>query len=176
MVVTHSRCRKKAGHRSWAAAGQPVAGIHNGDTMSATTRSRVMASIKGQDTTPEKIFAELIREHGVPFKRHAGELPGRPDFVFWKERLIVFVDGDFWHGWRFPLWRHKLSEAWAAKISSNRERDLRNFRRLRASGWTVMRFWEHQLEHSPARCNQRFIEALEKARQVRTPTRIVATV
>ena len=118
---------------------------HKGDIMSPEKRSAVMARIKGKDTGPERKLAATFAELGFSWESHARDLPGRPDFVFRQKRIAVFVDGDFWHGWRFPRWRHKLSEKWAAKIEANRRRDNRNHRRLRRMGWKVVRLWEHQL-------------------------------
>src|ERR1051326_2230462 len=92
---------RKAGHRSWAARGGKIAGSHRGDTMSPETRSRVMAKIRGKDTGPEKLLAERISACGITCERHCIELPGRPDFVFRNSKVVVFVDGDFWHGYRF---------------------------------------------------------------------------
>jgi DNA mismatch endonuclease (patch repair protein) len=128
--------------------------------MSAEKRSAVMAKIKGRDTGPERIVAGLLRDAGLTFENHARDLPGRPDFVFRDRRVAVFVDGDFWHGWRFPVWRDKLSEAWEAKIEATRLRDIRNFRRLRRSGWRVVRIWEHQLLRDPAGSLARVTKAL----------------
>ena len=64
--------------------------------------------------------------------------------------MAVFIDGDFWHGFRFEAWRDKLSEKWEAKIEANRKRDERNFRRLRREGWKVLRLWEHQVQRDIA--------------------------
>jgi DNA mismatch endonuclease (patch repair protein) len=88
----------------------------------------------------------------VEYETHVGDLPGRPDFVLRKHSLCVFVDGDFWHGWRFNTWRLKLSEHWEEKISNNRLRDARNHRRLRRMGWRVLRLWEHQVTRTPEKC------------------------
>ena len=66
--------------------------------------------------------------------------------MFTKARVVVFVDGDFWHGWRYPQWKHKLSDYWRAKIERNRARDRRNFQRLRRQGWIVLRLWGHDVE------------------------------
>lgn len=104
-----------------------------------------MARIKGKNTKPELAIAAVLDGLGLSWESHASDLPGRPDFVFRDERLALFVDGDFWHGWRFPLWQDKLSEAWEAKIAANRARDARNFRKLRRMGWRVVRIWEHQI-------------------------------
>lgn len=125
---------------------------HKGDIMSPETRSAVMARIKGKDTGPERTMAAAFASRGLVWESHVKELPGKPDFVFRDARLIVFVDGDFWHGWRFPQWKDKLSEKWEAKIETTRRRDARNHRRLRRMGWKVIRIWEHQLKRSPEEC------------------------
>lgn len=134
--------------------------LHRGDIMSAAKRSALMARIRGRDTGPERRLAGELRKCGYRFQTHARELPGRPDFVFRRAKVAVFVDGDFWHGWRFPAWRLKLSEHWEAKIDANRKRDARNHARLRRAGWSVVRIWEHQLERAPEACVRRVLEAV----------------
>lgn len=154
--------RRKAGHRSWAARGAPIPGKHHGDIMSPETRSRVMARIRGKNTGPEStVFAEL-RRRKTHYAKHVKNLPGRPDVVFQRARLVVFIDGDFWHGWRFPLWQHKLSAKWRNKITATRARDRRNFAKLRLLGWRVMRVWEHQVESSPHECVDRILAVREE--------------
>ena len=111
-----------------------------------------MSRIKGRDTGPERAMAESFSSRELTWESHVRELPGRPDFVFRDDRVAVFVDGDFWHGWRFPQWRDKLSDKWEAKIDATRRRDARNRQRLRRMGWKVVRIWEHQIERSPDRC------------------------
>jgi DNA mismatch endonuclease (patch repair protein) len=155
--MNKSRTRKKAGHRSWAARNAPVAGEHRGDIMSADTRSQVMSRIKGKDTSPERTICSKLQKHGVYFAKHVKDLPGRPDIVFRRARLVVFIDGDFWHGWRFPLWKHKLSQKWREKIATTRERDRRNFGKLRRMGWKVIRIWEHEIENHPEQCIVRIL-------------------
>lgn len=118
---------------------------HRGDIMSREKRSIVMSRIKGKDTGPERLVAAAMRRLRIRFEPQARDLPGRPDFVSRRWKIAVFVDGDFWHGWRFPLWADKLSPAWEAKIANNRARDRRNHRKLRRLGWTVVRIWEHQI-------------------------------
>lgn len=61
-------------------------------------------------------------------------------------RLVVFLDGDFWHGYRFGQWEKTLSKFCRKKIGETRKRDQRNFARLRRMGWRVMRIWEHSIE------------------------------
>lgn len=133
---------------------------HRGDIMSPETRSRVMSRIRSKDTGPEKAVATAFGELGLAWESHVRALPGRPDFVFVSAKVAVFVEGDFWHGWRFSEWRDKLSEKWEAKIEANRKRDARNHRKLRRQGWKVIRLWEHQVDHDLAACIARVVAAL----------------
>jgi DNA mismatch endonuclease (patch repair protein) len=132
--------------------------------MSPRTRSAVMSRIRGKDTGPERVVAEALRVRGWEFETHARDLPGRPDILFRHSMVAVFIDGDFWHGWRFPIWKDKLSEKWEAKIEATRRRDARNFRKLRRGGWKVIRIWEHQVKGDLARCVQRVEQALRRRR------------
>ena len=128
--------------------------------MSAEKRSALMARIRGRDTGPERQLAALMRRWRLKWESHCGDIPGRPDFVFRRRRVAVFIDGDFWHGWRFPAWEHKLDPFWAAKIAANRARDRRNHARARRMGWTVVRVWEHELGRDSAAVAARVAAAL----------------
>ena len=141
--------------------------LHRGDFMSVETRSRVMSRIRCKDTKPERTIADLLRASGTEFKSHARDLPGRPDFVLRQHRVAIFCDGDFWHGWRFPIWRLKLSEKWEQKIATTRRRDGRNHRALRKQGWTVVRLWEHQIERDAEACIARVRDACLRSSECR---------
>ena len=103
-----------------------------------------MSRVKLKNGPLEKVVQKQLRAIGVPFRCNNRLLPGRPDIVLPYHRVAIFVDGNFWHGWRLPSWEHKLSGFWRDKLRRNRARDQRNFRRLRRLGWTVCRIWEHQ--------------------------------
>src|SRR5207248_2770171 len=128
-------------------------------------RSATMARIRSTNTTPELAIRKLAFGEGLRFRIHDKRLPGCPDLVFVAARLVVFIDGDFWHGWRFPAWKRKLGPYWQAKIERNRRRDRLNHRRLRRGGWTVLRFWEHDVEIAPSVCVARIVAALNQARK-----------
>lgn len=128
---------------------------HRGDIMSPEKRSAVMSRIRGRDTGPERAVGMMLAKGGFFHETQARDLPGRPDFVMRDVRLVVLVDGDFWHGWRFNLWRDKLSLKWEAKIAQNRKRDARNLRLLRQQGWKVIRLWEHEVVAAPLICASR---------------------
>lgn len=140
--------------------GIPKPGQHRGDIMSPEKRSSLMSRIKGKDTEPERIVAAWLASLGYEPERHPKDLPGRPDFVFRDQMLALFVDGDFWHGWRFPSWKEKLAPSWQSKIEANRKRDLRNKRKLRRLGWKVIRLWEHQVRNHPELCVSKITKAL----------------
>ena len=121
-----------------------------------------MSRIRGRDTGPERAMADAFVGRGLTWESHVRDLPGRPDFVFRADRVAVFVDGDFWHGWRFPQWREKLSDKWEDKIEATRRRDARNHRRLRRMGWKVVRIWEHQIDRSRETCLMRVLSCLRR--------------
>lgn len=110
-------------------------------------RARIMSAIRGRgNKTTERAMAKALRKAGiVGWRRHA-RIAGRPDFIFPKYRLAIFVDGCFWHGcptcYRPPR-RNKTF--WAEKLQRNCQRDRHVSASLRRSGWTVVRFWEHVL-------------------------------
>ncbi len=115
------------------------------DHLTPEQRTRAMKRVKLKDGSLEKLVQIELRARGLRFKRHVQTLPGRPDIVFTQQKVAVFVDGDFWHGWRLPAWEYKLSPFWRDKLRANRARDRRNFRRLRSLGWRVIRVWQHQV-------------------------------
>ncbi len=106
-------------------------------------------------------------------------LPGRPDVVFPRQRLVVFCDGDFWHGrdWNNRLEKLKRghnSAYWLAKIQANRDRDRRRGEQLQATGWVVLRLWETDILGDPqrsARIVRRILEKLDSETQKETSQR-----
>jgi DNA mismatch endonuclease (patch repair protein) len=146
------------------------------DNMSSAQRRRTMSRIRSKNTRPELLLRQILYARGMRYNVHVCELPGKPDIVFRQERIAVFVDGDYWHGWRFPCWRHKLSSYWRQKIAGNRKRDTANRRKLRRSEWLVIRLWEHNIERNPKSCAD-FIQSAVRERRVngrtaQSPTRV----
>ncbi len=74
------------------------------DKLTPEQRSFSMSRIKGKDTGLELRVRSALHKRGLRFRKHVRELPGKPDVVFRKTRVVVFVDGDFWHGYRFRSW------------------------------------------------------------------------
>ena len=129
------------------------------------SRSELMSRIRssGNATTEVKLL-RLMRAAGIKGWRRACPLPGKPDFVFYKIRLVVFVDGCFWHGHHCgrSLVPKRNTSAWRNKILTNRRRDVRVARQLRSLGWKVLRVWECRLAKLPNACVQRIRRALTR--------------
>lgn len=130
------------------------------DVMSEAKRSAVMSSIRGSDTGPELLLRKALWRRGLRY-RVKSRLPGKPDLIFPTARVAVFIDGCFWH--RCP--QHATNPKnnatfWEKKLARNVERDLEVNEMLRDQGWTVIRFWEHEIESDLAACERTVVEAL----------------
>ena len=114
------------------------------DNLSTEKRSKVMAAIHSKDTKPELILRDELSSMGLNFDTNYGK--DKIDIAFPDQKIAVFVDGCFWHG--CPIHSHKITtnEAyWNPKLEKNKERDKQKMETLKAQGWKVMRFWEHEL-------------------------------
>src|SRR6266568_1915865 len=135
------------------------------------SRSELMARIKstGNKTTELRLLRLLVA-NGITGWRRRYQLFGRPDFVFPEKRVVVFVDGCFWHGHpnlcRLPA-SNKIY--WVNKIPGNKRRDCEVTAFLKRSGWTVLRIWEHELNQlNQARLLRRLLRCLARgSRQVK---------
>jgi DNA mismatch endonuclease, patch repair protein len=127
------------------------------DRHSAAQRSYNMSRIRGADTSIELAVRRELTRRGLRYRKNVMTLPGRPDIVFTSAKLAVFVDGDFWHGYRYPQWTRVLPPYWSAKIERNRTRDIRNFATLRRRGWRVVRIWEHEVKSDLKACVARIV-------------------
>ena len=119
------------------------------DSVSPEVRSRVMATVQSRRnrSTEWRVRAALIGAGVKGWKLNAGDILGKPDFVFPVERVAVFVDGCFWHGCsRCKRVPSSNVAYWKSKIQRNRARDRAISRNLRRQGWQVIRVWEHQLK------------------------------
>jgi DNA mismatch endonuclease, patch repair protein len=110
------------------------------------TRREIMQRVRSGDTTPEMTLRRALHAAGLRYRLHVRVDGVRPDIVIKSRRLLVFVDGCFWHccprHFRMPRTNLKF---WHSKFAGNVARDLRQRRRLRRLGWTVVRVWEHEM-------------------------------
>lgn len=113
-----------------------------------------MSRIRGSDTRPEMLLRRALRASGVGYRLHARDLPGRPDLVFRRSKVAVFVHGCFWHrhqGCRRATTPRSSVDFWTSKFAANVSRDRRSAEALRRLGWTVGVVWECEVEDGECR-------------------------
>lgn len=108
-----------------------------------------MSRVKGKNNALEKKAFSHLRKNGLYFQKHYSKAPGSPDIALPRKKLCVFIDGDFWHGRRIESTYDRLAPFWREKILTNVKRDNRNKRKLRKTGWKILRVWESDLKRNP---------------------------
>lgn len=108
------------------------------------SRRPAMAKFRSSNTQPELIVRRLLHAAGFRYRLHVAPLPGKPDIVMSRYRVVVFVNGCFWHGHNCNLfrWPSGDQEYWRAKLERNRARDARSLFQLTRQGWRVLVIWE----------------------------------
>ena len=120
------------------------------DIVDSKRRSELMAGIRTRDTAPELAVRRIAHRMGWRFRLHRKDLPGRPDLVFPRHRLVVFVHGCFWHrheGCRYASTPKSRIAFWTEKFATNVARDARQEAALSALGWRVLVIWECESRH-----------------------------
>ena len=131
------------------------------DIVDSATRSRMMAGIQGKNTKPELLVRKYLHGRGLRFRLHAKELPGKPDMVFPKYKVVVFVHGCFWHrhsGCKYATTPTSRKHFWTNKLSENVARDSYQIAALGGLGWQVLVVWECELREGMARLNLLYSE------------------
>lgn len=129
------------------------------------SRSQLMSRIRGKgNKDTELALAKFFRANRITGWRRNQKLFGKPDFIFPKLRLAVFVDGCFWHGCPRHGTQPKGNAAfWRKKIRRNRARDQIVGKTLRRLGWTVLRIWQHELsQKNETRLLRRIQQAMSR--------------
>jgi len=134
------------------------------DIFTKKKRSDVMSQIRGRGNKGTEVaLAKLFRRNEITGWRRNQKIFGRPDFVFFKLNLAVFVDGCFWHGCPKHGTQPKGNRVfWKNKFARNKARDVLVTRTLRRAEWRVLRVWEHELaKKNEARLLRRIHRVLE---------------
>jgi DNA mismatch endonuclease (patch repair protein) len=118
--------------------------------MTPLQRSRCMSKIRSKNTKPELALRRALFARGLRFRTRM-PLLGRPDIIFTKAKLVVFVDGCFWHGCPIHGTMPKSNQDyWSAKLARNRARDAETTAALEREGWCVLRHWAHEIAEDAA--------------------------
>ena len=147
------------------------------DIVNSRRRSEMMAGIKGRDTTPEIAVRCIAHKLGLRFRLHRKELPGRPDLVFPKHRLAVFVHGCFWHrhkGCRYAYTPKSRVAFWTDKFAGNVARDKRNEEALHDLGWKVLVIWECETRDDEI-VRRRLEDGIERSATAPSPKTVVVS-
>ena len=121
---------------------------------------KIMSAIKSKDTKPELMLRKELWRRKLRYRKNYKKLPGKPDIVFPRAHLVVFCDGDFWHGHNWAIRGYgslenelrRYSKEWAEKITRNRQRDEQIDMELETLGWKVVRIWESDIKTDVKRC------------------------
>ncbi|GHP13921.1 very short patch repair endonuclease [Lentilactobacillus fungorum] len=133
-------------------------------------RSKMMSKIKSKGGKGETLLGKRLWHEGVRYRRNYKKLPGKPDIVITKYKIVIFVDGEFWHGYDWENQKkirlHRNREFWLNKIQGNIDRDRREDQQLKKMGWTVLRFWEkHEVLKNPDACVRIILSEITKKKR-----------
>jgi len=140
------------------------------DVLTPEQRHKCMSNIRSSDTKPEIFFRKALWRWGIRYRKNVKNLFGKPDIAIKKYKLVIFIDGDFWHGndWakrHFSSREEMLasySEYWQKKIRRNVERDIEVNKYYKANGWTILRFWQNDVEKKLNKCIIKTIKTIKR--------------
>ena len=122
-----------------------------------------MSKVRLKNGKAETILAKRLWHEGYRYRRNYKKLPGSPDIALTKYRVVIFVDGEFWHGENWEERKAKLKhnrEYWIEKIEENMARDKRVDSQLQEMGWITIHFWEKQVLKHTDECVKTVIELI----------------
>ncbi|OGH75106.1 MAG: hypothetical protein A3F22_01645 [Candidatus Magasanikbacteria bacterium RIFCSPHIGHO2_12_FULL_41_16] len=120
------------------------------DVFSKEKRSEIMSRIRAKNTGIEKTVFSYLRKRKVYFCKHYDRIPGKPDIALPSEKKAVFINGDFWHGYRFGTWKQRIPKKyWRDKIESNIARDKKRYAAMKKRGWKILKVWGHDVMKRP---------------------------
>lgn len=134
------------------------------------SRSKHMGKIKSRDTKPEIQFRKGLWAQGFRYRVNYKKLIGKPDIALLKYKTVVFIDGEFWHGYQWVEKKQKIKSNrafWIPKIERNMQRDAEVNASLKNLGFKVFRFWEHEIKKDFNTCLLTVIQYLEEQKELK---------
>jgi DNA mismatch endonuclease (patch repair protein) len=140
------------------------------DNLTPEQRHKCMSHIHSSNTKPEVFFRKALWKWGIRYRKNVKDLFGTPDIAIKKYKIVIFIDGDFWHGndWKKKhfLSQEELlstySDYWQKKIRRNIERDKKVKKYYKNIGWTILRFWTSETEKKLNECITKTIVTINK--------------
>ena len=122
-----------------------------------------MSQIKGKDTKPEIIIRKWLWQNGFRYRLHRKDLLGKPDIIFSSKKIVIFINGCFWHKHecKYFKWPKTNKKFWYKKINGTSERDIRNYKQLKKLGWNVIVVWECEINKKFDKVQKKLLKAVE---------------
>ena len=132
------------------------------DNLTPDQRRKNMQSIRSKDTSLELKLRSALWKEGIRYRKNYNKLPGKPDIAITKYKIAVFCDSSFWHGRNYKEKKPVSTnpEYWDEKIIRNLQRDKQVNEQLYAMGWTVLRFWDDDINNNIDECVETVKDAL----------------
>jgi DNA mismatch endonuclease (patch repair protein) len=134
------------------------------DNLTKAQRRENMQNIHSSGTVVEMIIMRALQRKKIYFSRHVKSIIGKPDIVFRRKKIAVFIDSDFWH--RHPkrfIMPKSNKQYWRKKIRRNKERDKEVNKALRSQGWKVIRIWEYDVKRNTDKSVNKILLKLEQS-------------
>jgi DNA mismatch endonuclease (patch repair protein) len=136
------------------------------DVFTKQKRSEIMSKIRSKsllETRFCKLLSASTHPIGLRYRKNYKTVPGSPDVAFVNKKVAVFIDGTFWHGYKYNSSKKKLPKIyWRKKIEMNILHDRKKRNQLRKMGWKVIRIWEHDFKNNPQLCIDKILKILRR--------------
>lgn len=134
------------------------------DNLTRSQRRKNMQNIRSTGTAPETLIMRALRRKNIYFAKNVKSIIGKPDIVFRRKKIVVFIDSDFWHvHHRRFIMPQSNKRYWKEKIRRNKRRDSEVNKKLRKSGWKVIRIWEYDVRRNVDKCIKKILKAFTQA-------------
>ena len=124
-----------------------------------------MQKIKNKDSQIELMLRKALWTRGLHYRKNVQSVFGKPDIAFISKKVAVFCDSEFWHGYDWENRKNDFKshqEFWIPKIERNMERDNEVTQKLVSEGWTVLRFWGHDIKKHTEECADKIERAVKE--------------
>ncbi|WNY22738.1 Very short patch repair protein [Methanimicrococcus hongohii] len=137
------------------------------DKLTPEQRRKNMQAVKNKGSEIERILQDALISKGYSFTTNDKSVFGKPDIVFHEEKIAVFCDSEYWHGWNWEVKKNEIKsnrEFWIPKIERNMERDIEVNEYLESEGWIVLRFWGKDIKKNTDECILRIESKIDTCR------------
>jgi len=129
------------------------------DIFTPEKRSWIMSRVRSKNTKIDLRMKKIVSRLNCKYEMYP-KMFGSPDLIIEKKKIAIFCDGDFWHGYKYYERKKPAKKFWRDKIESNMKRDKKVSSFLRRNGWSVLRFWEHDIDNRPDACKRKILRKI----------------